>query len=63
MVREAKGKFKKESNSNAGRIRVPAKLCLDSSFPFKDGQEVSIRIYTPPKSAPMGKSLIVEAIP
>jgi hypothetical protein len=52
MVLEAKGSWKKEPTSNAGRVHVPAKMVTDSQFPLKEG-EVTIRI--------VGKTIVVEA--
>ena len=44
MVREAIGKIAKNPSSNTGMIFIPAKLTLDSAFPFKFPDKIKIRI-------------------
>ncbi|MEM3700668.1 MAG: hypothetical protein QXL57_07380 [Candidatus Bathyarchaeia archaeon] len=53
MVKEAIGTFKTPMRGRTGIIYVPADLVIDSTFPFKDGDSVKIRID--------GERLIIEA--
>jgi len=52
MVKEAIGTFQIPMRGRTGIIYVPADLVIDSTFPFKVGDKVKIRID--------GERLIVE---
>lgn len=52
MVKEAIGSFKIPMRGRTGVIYVPADLVIDSTFPFKKGDSVKIRID--------GERLIIE---
>jgi len=44
MVKEAIGTFRTPMRGRTGIIYVPADLVIDSTFPFKEGESVKIRI-------------------
>ncbi|WP_169743670.1 hypothetical protein [Methanolacinia paynteri] len=56
MVLVGNGKITSAGKTNTKYLSVPAKLVMDSNFPFEEGEQVKITID------PQNKRLIVEKI-
>lgn len=44
MVKESLGTFRLASKGKTGLVYIPSDIVKDSSFPFKDGEHVYIKI-------------------